>query len=82
MQQHEIEAMAEFHRHELMLDTPPEEVRWLAFCNQVEVLLGHHLDGSDDTDGYSLDTALAFFTDGLSADEAAVEFKAMKEALE
>ncbi len=81
MNQHQMEAMTEFHRHELMLDTPPEELRWLAFVKQVQKLLGHDLDGSDNTDGYSLDTAYDFFSDGLSADEAAVEFKTMKEAL-
>ncbi len=81
MNEHQIEAIAEFHRHELMLDAPPEELRWFAYVKRVQELLGHDLDGSDDTDGYSLDTALDFFTDGISADEAAVEFKTMKEAL-
>jgi hypothetical protein len=62
--------MTEFHRHELMLDEPPEERAWYKFCAGVAVVLSlSSLDGDQDEDGYSLDTAYDYFKDGHTVAE-------------
>lgn len=56
----------------------PRERAWLQWVKKVEGLLGHSLDGDQDTDGYSLDYAHDAFSDGASAEEYADEVKAEK----
>jgi hypothetical protein len=41
------------------------------WAERVEKLLGHDLDGNQDTDGYSLDYALDQFNSGMSAERYA-----------
>jgi hypothetical protein len=53
--------------------------RWSRFVDDVCRYMGLlSLDGDQDIDGYSLDYAHDFFRDGLSAEEAAGEFSAMR----
>jgi len=75
----EIEMMVEFHRHELMLDTREEDLRWDRWTNNVETMLGHSLDGDQEEDGYSIDRAHDFYVDGLSAVDATLEFKILRQ---
>lgn len=44
----------------------PSEQAWLAWCKAVERLLGHDLDGDDESEGYSLDEAYACWEAGDS----------------
>lgn len=59
----------------------PTEKRWLAWVKKVEKLLGHNLDGNQNTDGYSLDFAHDAFMDGATADEYVAEVRIHKAAL-
>ncbi len=74
----ELEMMTAFHRHELMLDTRAEDQRWERWTKDVETRLGHDLDGDQETEGYSIDHAFAFYTDGLTGEEAAREFETLE----
>ena len=49
------------------------ERAWLRWVKNVEKLLGHSLDGDQDTDGYSLDIAHDEFMNGLTPKEYAAE---------
>ncbi len=82
MNQIEIEIMTEFHRHELMLDSQDEDNRWKHWIENVEIGLGHDLDGDQKIDGYSIDYAFDFFDDGLTSNEAVIEFTAIKSAMQ
>jgi len=63
----------EFHQLEMAgLALSPFEL-WAA---DVEQILGHDLDGDQDTDGYSLDFALEAFNRGLTAAEYAASVRA------
>lgn len=76
----EIEDMTAFHAHEMAIDTP-EDKRLEKWFRAVEGALGlHSLDGDQDHDGYSIDTAYAFYQDGLTADDAAGEFRSLMDA--
>jgi hypothetical protein len=54
----------EFHRYETEALKPSRFEWWAA---RVEKILGHDLDGDQESDGYSLDVALDFFNAGISA---------------
>jgi len=56
----------------------PRERKWEAWTAKVEKILGHDLDGDQDTDGYSLDYAHDAFADGLTAEEYAAEVRAAR----
>lgn len=43
------------------------ERRWYAWVKECETVLGHNLDGDQETDGYSLDAAMAAFDAGKKA---------------
>lgn len=77
MNQHEIEATLEFHRHEM--DVGPTDC--CRFIAAVEKRLGHDLDGDQDTDGYSIDYCVDFFLDGADVDQAVAEFTELKRAI-
>lgn len=57
---------------------------WFAFCNRVEIILGHDLDGDDcadsraagKNDGYSLDGAYDAWRAGTKADDYAASVRA------
>jgi hypothetical protein len=51
------------------------EQRWLAWVKQAEALVGHSLDGDEDTDGYSLDSAYAAWEAGVSPKAYAIEVR-------
>lgn len=59
----------EFHRYEIdaALYVSPFE-RWAA---RAEAILGHDLDGDQETDGFSLDFAFVAFKAGMTAKEYA-----------
>jgi len=78
MNEHQIEAAIDFHRHET--GTPAWERRWLQWVKGVEKGLGHDLDGDQGADGYSLDLAHDFYSEGLRISEAVEEFAALKAA--
>lgn len=78
MNSHEIESAIEFHRHELGLDQTKAEVEYFRFVRAVEAKLGHDLDGDQEVEGYSLDVAHDFFSDGLDVDSAVSEFTVLK----
>lgn len=42
----------------------PSEKAWLAWAAEVEEIVGHDLDGDEDTDGYSIDGAYAAWEAG------------------
>lgn len=44
---------------------------WARFCRDVKKLIGGHLDGDDDRDGYSVDGAYASFEAGETAEQYA-----------
>ncbi len=75
MNQDQIEAHLAFRKHEL--GTDPNERKWLKWAADVEAILEHDLDGDQQDDGYSIDTAFDFYEDGLTVQEAAVEFAAL-----
>ncbi len=49
------------------------DARWLSWCTRAEDMLGHSLDGNQETDGYSFDGAFAAFSDGASVVEYALD---------
>ena len=53
----------------------PQERAWEKWTKQVERLMGHSLDGNQDTDGYSLDYALVLFEEDYTPAEAVTEFR-------
>lgn len=53
----------------------PSENRWLRWVKRVESLLGHDLDGDQDSDGYSLDFAHASFEAGVTAENYVEELR-------
>ena len=55
-----------------------DELRWSSFCNLAEDMLGHDLDGDQETDGYSIEDALAAFDDGASVVEYVLDVQARK----
>lgn len=71
------EQMQEFHNHELMEDASHAECqKWLDWVDKVETLVGHHLDGDQRTDGYSLDYTFEMWDNGLSTTAAAEKINA------
>lgn len=59
----------------------PGEQAWLAWVKKVEKLLGHDLDGNQDSDGYSLGFAYAAWEAGESAAAYVAEIAAEKARL-
>lgn len=59
----------EFHRYEI--DAAIYVSPWEKWVKRVEKILGHDLDGNQDTDGYSLDFALECFDEGMTAEQYA-----------
>ena len=53
----------------------PTERAWERFWAKCEKLLGHSLDGNDDTDGYSIDGAYAAFDAGATAEQYVAEVR-------
>ena len=79
MNQDQIEATLTFRAHELGTDAAGKQTDlWLAWVSRVETILGHDLDGDQESDGYSIDRAHDFYADGLTSGEAATEFEAIK----
>lgn len=76
MNQDQIEAHLAFRKHELGNDL--NEQKWLKWATDVEAVLEHGLDGDQQEDGYSIDTAFDFYEDGLTVQEAASEFATLK----
>ena len=60
----------------------PVERDWERFVRKVEAILGHGLDGDDQTDGYSIDTAHDFFAEGETPEAYALEAMANEMELE
>lgn len=54
----------------------PSEQAWDRFYAKAERLLGHHLDGDEKENGYSIDGAYAAFEAGETADAYVAEVKA------
>ena len=54
----------------------PVERAWEAWLRRVETLVGHHLDGHQARDGYSLDWAYGAFEAGETATSYSVEVMA------
>jgi hypothetical protein len=48
---------------------------WEKWCAKVEKIIGHDLDGNQESDGYSLDFALEEFERGLSPQQYAASIK-------
>lgn len=76
MNQDQIESHLSFRKHELGTDS--NEFKWLKWADHLEAILEHDLDGDQQEDGYSIDTAVDFYEDNLTVLEAAVEFAALK----
>lgn len=55
--------MAIFHAAEQATVT---EIRWLAWIDEAEALFGHSLDGDQEDDGFSLDSAYDAYREGLT----------------
>lgn len=54
----------------------PEETQFSAICDEVAKRLGlRDLDGTTDTDGYSIDQAYDMFLAGSDADDLVAEFR-------
>ena len=54
---------------------PTHESEWMLFCERAEKMLGHSLDGDEDTDGYSIDGAYDSYCGGMTAQEYATEIR-------
>lgn len=52
------------------------ERAWLAWVKKVEKLLGHSLDGDQETDGYSMDFAYDEFENGLTPEHYVADIRA------
>lgn len=76
MNAHEVEEMAEFHRHELDVGVTAFEEFADEVAGQLKV---DDLDGDQAVDGFSIDTAFSFFEDGLTVAEAVEEFECLIE---
>jgi hypothetical protein len=57
---------------------PPAELAWEKWLKEVEGGLAHELDGDQDKDGYSIDTAYDLYDGGLTVPEAVAEFQMLK----
>ena len=57
---------------------PPREQEWEKWAKLVEGALTHELDGDQDKDGYSMDTAYDFFDADMTVPEAVAEFQMLK----
>jgi hypothetical protein len=51
---------------------------WQIWAEKVEKILGHDLDGNQDTDGYSMDYAFAAWNNGLMPFEYVAQVKNTK----
>lgn len=54
---------------------------WESWVDRVEMLTGHDLDGTQDIDGYSLDTAYTMWQRGLTPIEAYAKIESDKRDL-
>lgn len=72
----DFDAHLELHRSETFVSD--YEKGYEKFVSELEKLLGlNDLDGNQDEDGYSLDTAHDLFADGCTANEAAIELRVL-----
>ena len=79
MNQDQIENVLAFRAHEAGTDAAGRACdAWLRWAAKVEAILGHDLDGDQDSDGYSIDGANDLYEDGCSPQIAATEFRALK----
>lgn len=63
----------EFHRYEI--DAATKSSPFEKWAIKVEAILGHDLDGDQDTDGYSIDFAFDAFNNGLTPKAYAASVK-------
>lgn len=76
MNQHEMQAAAEFRAHEMAIDTPSDRAwgRWLdavvAKCRASGLTVRDDLDGDGAADGYSLDQAYDWYLARWSVERA------------
>lgn len=60
----------------------PREKAWLTWIDQAQGIVGHDLDGNQDTDGYSLDFAHDAWSANLTPREYAAEVAEAKAKLQ